>query len=143
MTPTDEFQATIVARLSAIEGKINRLLAQSGPKRPSDDEKVYRDPKEKYWAGDSYAGARMSECPPDYLRALAKYKSACAWANRKEGDPAKAKYADKDEATSKLALAWAEYHEASGTVTHSPAPSSRPASDDFGDTESNDSSVPF
>lgn len=117
--------------LARLEEKIDRLLRQTGPKRPADDEKIYRDPKDKYWQGESYAGCQMSEAAPDYLRALAKYKSACAFMARKEGDPSKAKYADRDEATAKLATAWAEYHEASGTVTASPAPASRDALEGF------------
>lgn len=130
--------------LARIEAKLDQLLAQTAPKRPGDDEKIFRDPKEKYWQGESYEGCKLSEAPADYLRALARYKGACAWANRKEGDPAKAKYADKDEATAKLATAWAEYREATGEVVE-PAPTGRPTSlpsDDLGPPPSNDE-IPF
>lgn len=98
-------------QLDRIESLLRRLIVQTAPRRPSDDDTVYKDPKEKYWNGESYAGSKFSECPADYLRALAKYKSACAWANRKEGDPAKAQYAEKDDRTAALARAWAEYQE--------------------------------
>lgn len=132
-------------QLDRIEALLKRLIVQTGPKRPADDEKIFRDPKEKYWQGESYEGCKLSEAPADYLRALAKYKGACAWANRKEGDPAKAKYADKDEATAKLATAWAEYREASGTDV--PAPAGKPArkepADDFGPPPGDDGDIPF
>jgi hypothetical protein len=117
--------------LMRLEMKIDRLLAQTGPKRPAEDEKVFKDPKEKYWDGDSYAGSRFSECPADYLRAMAKYKAACAWANRKEGDPSKAQYAERDDATAKLAREWADYQEATGAVTYSRSEPSAPSAGDL------------
>jgi hypothetical protein len=128
--------------LARLEAKLDRLLMQTGPKRPADDEKVFKDPKEKYWQGESFAGCKLSECPAEYLRAYAKYKSACAWANRKEGDPSKAQYADKDERSAKLANTWAEFREASGTETSAPpAPKGKPAQESF-DT-SDDGGIPF
>lgn len=102
-------------RLDRMESMLKRLIARTAPKQPTEDEKVFRDPKEKYWTGRSYVGASLGECPADYLRAYAKYRAACAWANRKEGDQAKAKYADKDDATARVATAWAEYREATAT----------------------------
>lgn len=104
----------LAAALMRIEGKLDRLLTQTAPRPPSGDEKVFKDPKEKYWPGESYIGSKLSECPANYLRAYAKYKGACAFMARKENDPAKMKYADKDEATAKLATAWADYREANG-----------------------------
>ncbi len=128
-----------------INAKLDRLLAQTGPKRPAGDEQIFKDPKEKYWDGESYAGGKLSEAPADYLYAYAKYKSACAWANRKEGDPKKAQYAEKDDTTAKLAIAWAEYRESTGaTVTKAPAPKKQQteSGDDFGPPPDEDS-VPF
>lgn len=101
-------------RLAALEAKIDRLLALCLPAPPSEDEKIFKDPPAKYWAGNAYAGSRMSECSAEYLTALAKYKRACVWANKKENDPAKAKYAERDEATAVLALTWADYQRKTG-----------------------------
>ena len=45
------------------------------------DPEVRRDPKD--WQGPSYAGARYSQCPPDYLRMLA---GLLAWQARKSDE---------------------------------------------------------
>jgi hypothetical protein len=121
--------------LARIEAKLDRLLAQTGPRRPADDEKIHKDPKNTdkttYWDGESFAGCKMSECPPEYLRALAKYKGACVWAAneafKKKGDDKELRYVDSNKATAKLALAWAEYREAGGTeVSAPPVPTGKP-----------------
>jgi hypothetical protein len=104
-----------LARLVAEQGvKIDRLLRFMAPKKPHEDEKIFKDPTPKYWNGESFAGSKLSETPADYLRALANYKSACAFMARKEGKPDKVQYAERDENTAKLARTWAEYREASG-----------------------------
>lgn len=112
-----------------LEKKIDRLLAQTGPKRPSEDGQIFKDPNEKHWQGESYAGCKFSECPPDYLRAFAKYKGACVWAAQKKhketGNADELKYVSKNEGEAKLAMAWAEFREASGEVVE-PAPKGRP-----------------
>ncbi len=113
-------------QLDRIEALMRQLIAQTAPKMPGEDEKVFRDPPAKYWEGESYAGNKMSECPADYLRALAKYKSACAFMNRKEADPAKAQYADRDDKTAATAKEWAAYQEASGGEVHTPVPKPAP-----------------
>ncbi len=104
-----------MTQLDRIEAMLKRIIAQTAPAKPMQDEKVFKDPKDKYWQGPSYIGRKLSECPSDYLEAYAKYKGACAWANRKEGDPAKAQYADKDDASAKLANEWASYLVATGS----------------------------
>ena len=118
-----------VTQLDRIEAMLKRLLMQTAPKRPGDDEKIFRDPKEKYWQGASFVGSKMSECPADYLRAYAKYKSACAYMGRKESDPSKLQYAERDEKTAAAALAWADWRDALGG-DDSPTPA--PAQEDFG-----------
>lgn len=127
-------------QLDRIESMLHRLLVQTAPKAPGEDESVYRDPKEKYWTGESYVGSKMSECPPDYLRALAKYKSACAWANRKEGDPNKAQYAEKDDRTAALARMWADYQDAIG---ESPQRSRQAASQQESNAPAGEDDIPF
>ncbi len=122
--------AEVMALLNTVNAKLDRLLAMNGPRRPSDDEKIFKDPKEKYWNGPSYIGSKLSEAPADYLRAYAKYKSACAYMGRKENDPSKLQYAERDEKTVKLAHAWADYRDASGDVPAPAAESVASASDD-------------
>lgn len=102
------------AQLDRIEAMLLRLLRQTGPKRPADDDKVFRDLKPKYWQGPSFAGRKFSECSVDYLRAEARYASACAYMNRKEGNLEKAQYIEKDERRAALATAWADYKDAIG-----------------------------
>lgn len=50
---------------------------------------VRYDPKEKHWSGASYVGRRFSQCPADYLDAMAKSLEASAWGLDKgaEEDP--------------------------------------------------------
>jgi hypothetical protein len=122
------------ARLDEIHAMLKSLLRQTGPKRPMQDEKIFKDASPKYWTGEMMTGRQMSECPADYLYAFAKYKGACAFMARKENDPEKVKYADRDERSAKLAHEWATYREAvgepatSGTVEDT----RRAPADDFG-----------
>jgi len=99
---------------------LRTLIEQTAPTRPAGDEKVFRDPSTKYWNGASHAGEQMSICPPDYLLALAKYKGACVFMAKKEGDPTKAQYIPRDEATAKLAAEWAAYLERNGVAKSAP-----------------------
>ncbi len=69
------------------------------------DPVVRKDPNK--WREESYVGAKYSECTPDYLDAMAKYKDACAYANEKEGNPAKAKYIAYDRRDAARARGWA------------------------------------
>ncbi len=123
---------------------MRQLIAQTAPKMPGEDEKVFKDPPAKYWDGESYAGNKMSECPSDYLRALAKYKNACAFMNRKEADPAKAQYADRDDKTAALAKEWAAYQDASGGEVHEPEkPKARKAAPPPVSDDADGDDVPF
>jgi hypothetical protein len=128
-------------QLDRIESMIRRILVQTAPRTPSSDEKIFKDPKSTYWQGESYIGSKLSECPSDYLRAYAKYKAACAWACRKEGDRDKLQYAERDEATAKLATAWAEYRDATETG-ESPPPRSESGSTESGPI-GEDGEIPF
>jgi hypothetical protein len=71
------------------------------------DPEVRKDPTDRYWHGASYIGSRLSECPPDYLDAFAKYKDACAYANEKEGKAEKKKYVEYDRRDAARARGWA------------------------------------
>lgn len=66
---------------------------------------VRKDPSAKYWDGESFAGMQYSECPPDYLNALAKWLEATAFMKRKnpkdEKDEKYAYFAEKDAARAK------------------------------------------
>lgn len=140
----------LLERMASMEAKLDRLIAQTGPKRPRDDGKVFKDLKEKYWTGDSYAGCAFSECPADFLRAFAKYKHACVWAaneaHKKSGNADELKHVDKNNAQAALALEWAEYHEASGTTASAPLPPKGKATapeDDFRPPPDDQGEIPF
>ncbi len=113
-------------QLDRIEALMRQLIAQTAPKMPHVDGKIFKDMPAKYWGGESYAGNKFSECPPDYLRAFAKYKGACVWAAEKKysetKDEAEIKYVQGNKDAATAALQWAEYQEASGGEVHTPAP---------------------
>ncbi len=100
----------IEERMALLESKVAILLDDV---QPADidgqygDPDIRKDPSPKYWSGISYAGKKMSQCPPDYLDALAKYKDVCAFMSIKEGTPEKLKYAGYDKRDAKRARAWA------------------------------------
>lgn len=108
-------------RVAALEMTLKRVIAafggapQGGAAVADDadldskygDPPVKRDPSAKYWTGASMVGRTLSECPPDYLDAFARYKDACAYANEKEGDPDKAKYVGYDRKDAARARGWA------------------------------------
>lgn len=75
------------------------------------DEQIRKMPSPKYWNGADYTNENMSSLPSDFLRAYAKYKSACAYMTRKNGDPEKLKYADYDDKSARRALGWAARNE--------------------------------
>ena len=125
-----------VTQLDRIEAMLKRLIAQTAAKRPGEDEKVFKDPKK--WDGASYIGSQMSECPADYLRAYAKYKGACAYMCRKEADPSKLQYAERDERTAKLAIEWATWRESLSEEPQAPAAKT----EDFG-SAADGGDIPF
>ncbi len=132
--------------VARIEAKLDRLLLAMGPKRPADDGKIFKALTAKYWNGDDYTGSKFSECPADFLRAFAKYKGACVWAAQKSfketGKDDELKYVDKNTGEAKLAIAWAEYREATETGEPSASPTPKPqAADDSTDT--GEDSIPF
>lgn len=126
-----------------IEEKIDRILAileaqpratTAAPQPPTvadasdldgqyGDEEIRKMPSQKYWQGDDFTGRRMSTLPSDFLRAFAKYKSACAYMTRKDGNPEKQKYAGYDDKSAARALGWAARNESrpalEGTVEDS------------------------
>lgn len=112
------------------------------------NEPVRKDPSAKYWTGQSYVGRRLSECPPDYLDAMAKYQSACAFMNEKSGDPERAKFIVYNRLDAARARGWAARIRASKTPslasevkTHGnevlgapPQMPAMPIANDYGDT---------
>ena len=98
------------------------------------DEPLRKDPTAKYWTGPSCVGQRMSECPPDYLDALAKYKDACAFMNEKNGDTAKAKYIEYDRRDAKRARGWAKRIRAGWKASSAPPRAAAPPAEmpDYG-----------
>lgn len=72
------------------------------------DPVIKKDPTQKYWPGQSYVGRKYSQCPADYLEAMARYKDACAFMNEKDGSPDKLKYAGYDRKDGARARGWAQ-----------------------------------
>ena len=142
MSATEEMLTNMLLVLARVEKKVDQLIQQTAPPTPADDEPIGRDPSEKYWTGASCKGLRMSECPPDYLRAYSKYRYACVFMARKENNPEKMKYVDRDEKSAKLAKEWAEYREALG-YGNAPSTSSEPPSQTVSETLGEGSDIPF
>lgn len=118
-----ELEAELMkARFSArIHAAVNGAVVANGQQAPAGevasdadldgehgDQPVRRDPSAKYWTGQSYVGVRLSQCPPEYLDATAKYREACAYMNGKEGNPEKAKYIEYDKRDAARARGWAK-----------------------------------
>ena len=86
------------------------------------------DPKDKHWSGASYVGRRFSECPADYLDAMAKSLEASAYGLEKgaEEDPTDAEAKRKKARFKRLdaarAKGWAARVRA-GRVSHTMVPS--------------------
>lgn len=78
---------------------------------------VRKDPPAKYWKKGTPAelldiscvGMRFSDCPADYLEALAKYKESSAWVKEKNSpnDEQQMKYASYDRRDARRARGWA------------------------------------
>jgi hypothetical protein len=167
-TPIDQLERLVAAqdlriaaqdlRIAALEVQVSHLSAN----RPAPaaaaaiaddadldsqygDERVRKDPTAKYWAGVSHVGLQLSQCPPDYLDAFAKYKEACAFMNEKEGDPAKAKYAGYDRRDAARARGWAKRLRAGwkrATPAMAPAASADTYAIGIGD-DGDDDRIPF
>lgn len=120
---TNEQYEAILKRLDAMTAALNRTFPQqpaggasAGGAVASDEdldgkygnEPIRKDPSAKYWDGASYVGERPSDCPADYLLALAKYKDACAYMNEKSGDEATAKYITYDRRDAACYRGWAK-----------------------------------
>ncbi len=82
--------------------------ARAAPSVDLDSERgdfvVKKDPTR--WKGVSCVGKRLSECPPDFLDALA---GLCDWkAEKNEAEPGKEKYANYERLDAARARGWAE-----------------------------------
>jgi len=158
--------ATILSRLATLEARVAAL--ESGPGRTpttpgkaiADDEEldssfgnpvVRKDPTK--WDGPSYAGCRMSECPPKYLRLLASkfdYMAKMAdeegktWTNKEGKQIPASTFSRKDAAR---ARGWALRNEKRGVVAPSDAPASVQlpafAQSDAGVGDADESEIPF
>lgn len=98
---------------------------------------VKRDPTAKYWEGESFMGTPFSDCPSDYLEALARYKEASAFMKEKQSpdDETQMKYARYDRRDAKLARGWALRNKGRSAAPTQPtarssAPQTLMASDD-------------
>lgn len=71
------------------------------------DPTVRKMPSDKYWKGEDFTGQPLSACPPEFLDAYAKYKTACAFMSAKDPDEKKQKYAEYDRRDAARARGWA------------------------------------
>lgn len=96
------------------------------------DPEVRKDPPR--WKGESFAGRRMSACPPDYLRQYADFEEWKGMKTLGEPDPEKRKYVTYNLRNAALAKGWAEIN---SSPQHAPAMRSM---DDISDA---DEDIPF
>ncbi len=82
------------------------------------DVTIRKDPPR--WTGESYAGRKYSECPPDYLDSLAGFLDWCA--DREEVTAGKEKYAAYSRRDAGRARGWAVRMRARGAVAAPAAP---------------------
>jgi len=80
------------------------------------DPEIRKDPPR--WKGESFAGRRMSACPPDYLRQYADFEEWKGMKTLGESDPEKRKYVTYNLRAAALAKGWAEIN---GNPQHAPA----------------------
>jgi len=85
------------------------------------NEPIRKNPTPTYWKGPSYIGKRFSECPPEYLDALAKYKDVCAKLTEKGGDASKKKFVEYDRRDAARARGWAKRLRAGWTAPEKPS----------------------
>jgi hypothetical protein len=98
--------------------------------KPWADMTIRKDPPR--WAGASYAGRRMSECPADYLENIAGFHEWKARKGREENPPRlnnKGKpWFESDELFAKVARGWAK--RAAGQGAFVAMPTTAPAAFD-------------
>lgn len=97
------------------------------------NEAIRKDPTPRFWKGESYVGARLSECPVDYLDAFAEYKDVCALMTEKNhaDDPQKMKYVTYNRKDAMLARGWAARLRAQGVGTKKQAPANDDGDDEI------------
>ena len=99
----------VIALLASIDRRLseqNKLLRRFvGPDVATDEELdgQHGDPVVKYdpdriWKGEPHAGKHFSECPPEYLDALAKACDSRAWVKRRDGEEKAASFSEADAA---------------------------------------------
>lgn len=105
------------------------------------DPTVKKDPKQ--WPGESYAGCKYSECPPEYLDVLADLKDWMADKDEQKGTPDGTKYAKYGRLDASRARGWSERKRNGWTPPAPPAGGGGPAgtADDFG--YGGDDEIPF
>lgn len=163
---SDALTARVVAleaRLADLEKKIGNgatSSSSSGGGSVADDAdldgqwgdpEIKKDPPVKYWSGADCKGMRMSDCPPEYLDAFAKWKDACAYMADKNaasltGEEAekKRRYAGYDRRDAARARGHAKRIRERGAPTRAKpaaAPAQSPEYADFGGSP--DDEIPF
>lgn len=99
------------------------------------DPTIKKDPKR--WTGESYAGCRYSECPPEYLDVLADLKDWMADKDEEKGTDDGKKFARYGRLDAARARGWAErkrngWTPLGGAPSGGGGPSGSVTGDDFG-----------
>jgi hypothetical protein len=143
MTNTDE----ILSLLHDIKARLERIEARGGQpaSAPASGGEVATDhelsgehgnPVVKYdpkrWTGRSYAGSRMSECPSDYLEAVAEFNDWRVGDYTKNGKDPKWPALD-----ARRARGWARRN------AGKPAPTADDAAGNYPADDLDDSNIPF
>lgn len=130
----------------AVHAAANAGSGLPAPAPDSDLDGQYGDPtvhkNPPRWQGPDYAGAKFSQCPPDYLRDLA---GLLVWRARKADEEGRttskgrpqSEFLVKDAAR---ALGWAARHEAKATARHRPVTTNPTGRGSMNDA---DEDVPF
>lgn len=112
----------LVTRLNELHAKVDALAARPAAARPAaaagavaDDRDLdgqYGDPNVRKdpprWSGESHAGKRYSDCPPEYLETLAGLLDWQAGKDEEKGDPDSLKYAGYKRKDASRARGWAK-----------------------------------
>lgn len=117
-------------------GPVTPAAADSDLDGQYGNEPVYKDPPR--WKGQSYKGVRLSECPSDYLDALAEFHEWKA-ANPLPGKEGNTAYSTRDAARCR---GWAARARVGGGGQGATRASGDPPPD-FGGKPSEDDDIPF
>lgn len=156
MPTTDSLLTDILGELRLIKAAlVQRPVSAAGSAKsdsvatdaelddPRNNLSIRSDPKR--WIGPSYAGCKYSECPPEYLDAVASFKDWQAGKDEESGavdakGRKKSMWARKD---AKLARGWAQRLRNGWKAPEGEAPAEAPPGQEYGGGAGVDDDLPF